>query len=176
VTVEPPSDGLTTGPPDQAAVDPGATGHPGPPPSVPDLAVPGPPGPGPASRLLAEGVFYTDESLLTALRARLAELERRAGELEGEVLAAQARLGALVKRAGARSDEAENELVAALVPRAREEAVAILADARRRAAELGLSADARLELEDLGTLLLTHFELQERLVRLVTEMTSGARG
>ena len=173
MTVEPPSDDVTTGPPDQPGVDPGATGHPHQPRSVPRVAVPGP-GPGLASRLLAEGVFYTDESLLTALRARLAELELRAGELEGEVLAAQARLGALVKRAGARSGEAENELVAALVPRARQEALAIVMDARRRAAELGLSADARLELEDLGSLLLTHFELQERLVQLVTKMTSEA--
>ncbi len=130
-------------------------------------------GPGPVARLLAEGVPCTDEELLTALRSRLAHLEHRADELEGQVLAAQARIGTLVKRARARSQEAEGALVATMLSWAREEAVATIEDARRRAAELGMSQGAPNGLGALGKLLVTHFELQESLVSLTAEMALG---
>jgi hypothetical protein len=130
--------------------------------------------PGPTSRLLAEALLHTDEELLAALRARLTELERRAGELEAQALDAQARLGALVKKTRARSEETEQALIAALLPWAQDEAVAIIRDARRRAAELDMGVDAPHGTAALDRLLVTHFELQERLVRLVAELTHEA--
>jgi hypothetical protein len=128
---------------------------------------------GPASLLLAEEIYYTDEELIKAERSRLIELDTRARELEGHVLAAQARLGALVVRARVRSVEVEKEQVAGLVPWAEEESVAIVQDARHRAAELTLGAEVPPDLEDLGRLLLSHFELQEQLVRLLREAAVG---
>ena len=65
--------------------------------------------------------------------------------------------------------EIEKEQVARLVPWAEEESVAIVVDARHRAAELALGTEAPPELEDLGRLLLSHFELQEQLVHLLSE-------
>jgi hypothetical protein len=124
---------------------------------------------GPASLLLAEEIYYTDEELIKAQRSRLIELDTRAGELEAQVLAAQGRLGALVVRARVRSEEVEKEQVAGLVPWALEESVAIVQDARHRAAELALGTEAPPELEDLGRLLLSHFALQEQLVHLLGE-------
>lgn len=128
-------------------------------------------GTGPAARLLAEGLYYTNEELVTALRSRLAELTNRAVELEGQVVAAQARLGALVRTARARSLEAESARTASVVPEARQEAIAIVQDARRRAAELGQDADASVAVDDLGNMLVAHFQLQEELVPLVTEIS-----
>jgi hypothetical protein len=119
---------------------------------------------------LSEGVYYTDEELVEALRSRLAELELLAGELEEQVLAAQARLGALIKEVRARAEEAEDSLASALVPTARVDAAEAVDDARRRASELGLNTATQLEVGDLGRLLVTHFELQERLVQLVAEV------
>lgn len=116
-----------------------------------------------------------DQELLTALRSRLSQLEERACELEAQVLAAQARVDALAIGARASSEEAEKDLVAALVPWARRESVAIVEDARRRAAELR-GNDAPSELWDLGRWLVSYFELQERLVQLVREMAFGAPG
>jgi hypothetical protein len=130
-------------------------------------------GHGPASMLLAEEIYYTDDELIKAQRARLVELETRSRELEAHVLAAQARLGALVVRARSRSLEVEREQVAALVPWAEEESFAIVGDARHRAAELSHGTEAPPELEDLGRLLLSHFELQEQLVRLLREAALG---
>ena len=124
---------------------------------------------GPASLLLAEEIYYTDEELIKAQLSRQSELDARARELEGLVLDAQGRLGALVLRARVRSVEVEKEQVAGLVPWALEESVAIVQDARHRAAELALGTEARPELEDLGRLLLSHFELQEQLVHLLRE-------
>jgi hypothetical protein len=123
----------------------------------------------PASLLLAEEIYYTDEELIKAQRSRLVELDARARELEGHVLAAQARLGALVVRARVRSVEVEKKQVAGLVPWAKEESVAIVQDARHRAAELSLGTEVAPDLEDLGRLLLSHFELQEQLVNLLRE-------
>jgi hypothetical protein len=128
---------------------------------------------GPASLLLAEEIYYTDEELIKAQLSRLTELETRAHELEGQVLAAQARLGALVVKARERSTEIEKEQVAGLVPWAKQESVAIVQDARHRAAELSLGTEAPPELEDIGRLLLGHFELQEQLVNLVREAALG---
>jgi hypothetical protein len=128
---------------------------------------------GPASLLLAEEIYYTDEELIKAERSRLIELDARARELEGHVLAAQARLGALVIRARVRSVEVEKEQVAGLVPWAEEESVAIVQDARHRAAELTLGTEVPPDLEDVGRLLLSHFELQEQLVRLLSEAALG---
>ncbi len=124
-------------------------------------------GPGRTSRLLSEEPYYTDEELIKAQRSRVLELERRARELEGQLLAAQSRLATLEERARARSAEVENEQIAALVPWAKEESVAIVQDARQRAAELGVGTETSPELEDLGRLLLSHFELQERLVHVI---------
>jgi hypothetical protein len=129
---------------------------------------------GPASLLLAEEIYYTDEELIKAQRSRLIELERRARELEAQVLAAQGRLGALVVGARVRSAEIEKEQVAGLVPWAKEESVAIVQDARHRAAELRLGTEAPPELEDLGRLLLNHFELQEQLVQVLKKAALGA--
>lgn len=136
---------------------------------------------GPTSRLLAGAQYYTDEELVAALRSQVAELTSRAGLLEDQVRAAQARLGALVAQARARSGEAEETYATALVPKARQEALAIVTDARRRAAELtgagpagveaGTTGEA-VEMEDLGRLLVTHFELQERLVNLIAQISS----
>ena len=148
-------------------VEPAAQ-KPGPEPSRPPAEA------GPVARLLAEGVPFTDEEMLGALRSRLAQLEHQADELESQVLAAQARLGALVKRARARSEEAESALVATMLSWAREEAVRTIEDARRRAAELGMRPDAPNSLGSLGKLLVTHFELQERLVNLTAEMAFEA--
>ncbi len=128
---------------------------------------------GPASLLLAEEIYYTDEELIKAQRSRLIELETRARELEAHVLAAQARLGSLVVEARVRSAEVEKEQVAALVPWAEQESVAIVQDARHRAAELSLGTEAPPEFEDLGRLLLSHFELQEQLVHLLREAALG---
>ena len=125
---------------------------------------------GPASLLLSGGIYYTDDELVRALRNRLVELELQAGELEAEVLAAQERLGVLLKEARARAEEAEGALVAALVPGARQRAAEILEDARQRASELGLPGGLPLELGDLGQLLIMHFELEEQLVQLITEV------
>ncbi len=140
----------------------------GPPPST--AGHPASAAPGPGARLLAPGRPYTDEELLTALRSRLAQLEGRADEVESQVVAAQLRLGGLVKRARARSGEAEGALVATMLSWAHDEAVATLEDARRRAAELGMNPDAPDGLGALGKLLVTHFELQEQLVNLTAEM------
>jgi hypothetical protein len=129
---------------------------------------------GPASLLLAEEIYYTDEELIKAQRSRLIELDKRALELEAQVLAAQGRLGALVVGARVRSAEIEKEQVAGLVPWANEESVAIVQDARHRAAELSLGTETPPELEDLGRLLLTHFELQEQLVQLLRKAALGA--
>jgi hypothetical protein len=129
---------------------------------------------GPASLLLAEEIYYTDEELIKAQRSRLIELDTHARELEAQVLAAQARLGALVVRARVRSVEVEKEQVAGLVPWAEKESVAIVQDARHRAAELALGTEAPPELEDLGRLLLSHFELQEHLVHLVRKAVHAA--
>jgi hypothetical protein len=127
-------------------------------------------GAGPSAQLLAGGMAFTDEELLRALRSRQAELEHQADELDSQVVAAQERLGTMVKKARERSEEAEGALVATMLSWAREEAVATLEDARRRAAELGMSTDAPNGLGTLGKLLVTHFELQERLVNLTAEM------
>jgi hypothetical protein len=127
-------------------------------------------GPGPVARLLAEGIPYTDEELVLALRSRLAQLEGRADDLEGQVIAAQARLGALVKKARARSQEAEVSLVATTLSWARQEALTTLEDARRRAAELGTGPEAPEGLGELGELLVSHFQLQEQLVNLTAEL------
>jgi hypothetical protein len=129
---------------------------------------------GPSAKLLAGGTAFTDEELLRALRSRLADLEHQADELDRQVLTAQECLGTLVKKARARSEEAEGALVATMLSWAREEAVATLEDARRRAAELGMSAEAPNGLGALGQLLVTHFELQERLVNLTAEMALEA--
>jgi hypothetical protein len=129
---------------------------------------------GPAALLLAEEIYYTDEELIKAQRSRLTELETRARDLETQVLGAQARLGALVVKARVRSGEIEREQVAGLVPWARQESVAIVQDARHRAAELSLGAEAPPELEDIGRLLLNHFQLQEHLAHLVREAALGA--
>jgi len=129
---------------------------------------------GPASLLLAEEIYYTDDELIKAQRSRLMELEARARDLEAQVLGAQARLGALVVRARVRSGEIEREQVAALVPWAKQESVAIVQDARHRAAELSLGTEAPPELEDVGRLLLDHFELQEQLAQLVREAALAA--
>jgi len=128
----------------------------------------------PASLLLAEEIYYTDEELIKAQRSRLIELKTRARDLEVQLLAAQARLGALVVGARVRSSEVEKEQVAGLVPWAEQESVAIVQDARHRAAELSLGTEAPPELEDLGRLLLSHFELQEQLVGLLREAALGA--
>ncbi len=130
---------------------------------------------GPASLLLAEEIYYTDEELIKAQRSRLIELDARARELEGHLLAAQARLGALVVRARVQSLEVEKEQVAGLVPWAEEESVTIIQDARHRAAELTLGSEVPPDLEDLGRLLLSHFELQEQLVGLLSEAALAAR-
>ncbi len=127
----------------------------------------------PASLLLAEEIYYTDEELIKAEQSRLTELDARARELEEHVLAAQARLGALVVRARVRSVEVEKEQVAGLVPWAEKESVAIVRDARHRAAELTLGTEVPPDLEDLGRLLLNHFELQEQLVHLLREAALG---
>jgi hypothetical protein len=131
--------------------------------------------PGPASRLLGGALYYTDEELVAALRARRAELDARARQLEEEVLEAQSRLGQLLKEARARAEGAEKAFVAALLPRAREEAAAIVRDARQRASELGLPPGQVLQLDDIGDLLVTHFALEEELVSLVAEsLQAGA--
>jgi hypothetical protein len=64
----------------------------------------------------------------------------------------------------------ENDQVAKLLQWAEAESVLIVQDARRRAAELEVGSEASAELEDLGRLLLSHFELQERLVSLLSEI------
>jgi hypothetical protein len=134
--------------------------------------------PGPSFRLLATALPYTDAQLIVALRARLGELSGRADQLEGQVLDAQARLGALVKAVRERAEEGERALVATLSLWAQGEAAAIIKDASRRAAELraGLNTPADVgkgtspDLRTLEELLVTHFELHENLVRLVAEM------
>ena len=88
---------------------------------------------------------------------------------------------ALLARARARSVQAEEAYATALVLKARQDALAIVADARRRAAELRAAAQpaagevrtqgGATELEDLGRMLVTHFELQERLVNLIAEVS-----
>jgi hypothetical protein len=163
------------------------------PPATPLPGAEGPllrPDASPALRLLTEALPYTDAELITALRSRLAELDIRAGELEQRVAASQARLVQLVTRVRERSLEAEGALVEALVPWAREEATAIVKDAQRRAAELGptsgtasdldrrgltpaelgLTSDAGVELGAIGELVISHFQLQESLVRLIANM------
>jgi hypothetical protein len=120
-----------------------------------------------------EEIYYTDEALLRAEHSRLSELEGRANELEAELSAAQERLKVLVAAVRARSAEVDREQVAALVPWARSESVLIVQDARQRAAELAEDPHA-LEFSELGRLLLSHFELQERLVNLVTGMALEA--
>jgi predicted transcriptional regulator len=157
VDAQPPADGTTTGDSTDAA-------------RTPQLRAPSADDPGPALRLLAEALPYTDAEMITALRSRLTELDRRAGELEEQGVAAQARLGELVVRVRERSQETESSLLAAMVPWARHEAVDIVDDARRRAAELGIETGTALELGALGELLVSHFELQESLVRLISEI------
>lgn len=125
---------------------------------------------GPSWRLLAKEVHYTDAELLTALRVRLAELEERASELDLQVAHAELDLGKLVVQARTRAGEVERGLVADLVPWARRESAAIVDDARRRAAELGVSPETSSQLQDLGRLLISHFELEEQLVRLVAKL------
>jgi phosphatidate cytidylyltransferase len=110
---------------------------------------------------------------LAALRSRRAELERRAEDLEDQARAAQGRLAALASKARQHFEDEENTLVATLVPWAREEAVTIVDDARRRAAELSMIDGGPLGLRALGQLVVGHFELQERLVRMTADMVSG---
>jgi hypothetical protein len=129
--------------------------------------------PSDASRLLSEKSYYTDEELIKAKRSSLVELEKTARELERQVLAAQFRLGALEVKARELSAQTDKEQVAGLVPWAKEESVAIVQDARRRAAELNQGTEHPPDLEDLGRMLLSHFELQEQLVRVVTEAALG---
>jgi vacuolar-type H+-ATPase subunit H len=128
---------------------------------------------GPAAWLLVREIYYTDEELVNAQRARVKELETLADKLDGQVLNARARLGELVLQVRARSEESEKELVAALVPWAHKESAAIVRDAQRRAAELNNRGDAPPDVSDIGTLLAEHLELQERLLHMVTEMALG---
>jgi hypothetical protein len=134
----------------------------------------GSPGParngGPARPLVRPAGPSVPVPLIKAQRARLIELETRARELEVQVLAAQARLGELAVAGGDGPSEVEKEQDAGLVPWAEEEAVAIVQDARRRAAELEPGAEAQSELADLERLLVRHFELHETLVSLLSEI------
>ena len=111
-----------------------------------------------------------DAELIKAERSRLIELEARARELEGQVQVAQERFGALLVGASDERSVEENDQVAKLLQWAEAESVLIVQDARRRAAELEVGSEASAELEDLGRLLLSHFELQERLVSLLSEI------
>jgi hypothetical protein len=129
--------------------------------------------PGPESRLVSGEIYYTDEELIKAQRSRLVELERQAREFEAQILDAQARLRVLAIAARDRSVELEKQHVAGLVPWAEEEAVAIVLDARHRAAELSPGPESPPELEDLGRMLLSHFELQEQVVHLLREAALG---
>lgn len=54
-----------------------------------------------------------------------------------------------------------------------QEAAAIVSDARARATELALSGGEPLSLDDLGQLLVSHFDLEERLVNLVHKLLVG---
>jgi hypothetical protein len=119
-------------------------------------------------------IYYTDGELLRAQHSRLSELEERATELETQLSAAQDRLRALVAAVRSRSAEVDREQVAALVPWARNESFVIVQDARQRAAELAGDPYAP-GFSELGRLLLSHFELQERLVDLVTGMALEAQ-
>jgi hypothetical protein len=127
------------------------------------------PMPGPTSQLLSGTLYYSDQELIKAQCSELIELDRRASELESQVLSAQARLGALAVEARDVPSKVEQEQIAALVPWAEEESAAIVRDAQRRAAELSLGIGPQPKLEDLGRLLLSHFEMQERLVQLLRE-------
>jgi hypothetical protein len=109
-----------------------------------------------------------DAELIKAERSRLIELEARARELEGQVQVAQERFGALLVGASDERSVEENDQVAKLLQWAEAESVLIVQDARRRAAELEVGSEA--SAEDLGRLLLSHFELQERLVSLLSEI------
>jgi hypothetical protein len=109
-----------------------------------------------------------DAELIKAERSRLIELEARARELEGQVQVAQERFGALLAGASDERSVEENDQVAKLLQWAEAESVLIVQDARRRAAELEVGSEA--SAEDLGRLLLSHFELQERLVSLLSEI------
>ena len=125
--------------------------------------------PGAQPRLSAPAAEGAEPDAVTVARSRLDELERTANELEDQALAAQGRLATLAKQARARAEEEETTLVAGMVPWARREALAIVEDARRRAAELGSTDAFPIELGDIGGMLVSHFELQERLVRLIAE-------
>jgi len=116
---------------------------------------------------VTQGRRNTD--LVNGLRSEVAELESQAVQLENELAEAQARLAGLLTKARAVEAEADAVEVPAMVPKARREAAAIIADARRRAAELGMTA-APVEFQDLGHLLVNHFQLQEQLVQLLTRM------